>query len=133
MIMRMYCESGNFRESFICANSDFRHIYHNKNSRLGLDLPILVNGRVISPFSRDYFHVRNFAIVKFRENKVLAKIFEFTVNIACELSKDIGQPPYVFICKLLDIRQMFWRTVNTCLSMHEYIYWFLIMNTYIES
>ena len=104
MIMRMYCESGNFRESLIFANSDLRHICDN--SRLGLDLPILVNGSDLAIFARILFS-QNFAYAKFRENKILAKIFELAVNIACELSKDTGQPPYVFICKLLDIRQMF--------------------------
>ena len=37
------------------------------------DLPISVNNRVISPFHKGF-------IAKFRENKTLAKISEFTVS-----------------------------------------------------
>ena len=51
-----------------------------KNSRLRQDLPISINHRVILPFREGLFS-RNFAYAKFRENKVLAKIFEFTVTI----------------------------------------------------
>ena len=69
---------GNFRENFIFANSIKRHISDERNSRLRQDLPISINDRVILPF-REGFISRNFAYAKFRENKVLAKISEFTV------------------------------------------------------
>ena len=49
----MYCKSGNFRENFIFTNSVKRHICDAKNSRLGHDLPVSVNDRVISPFLED--------------------------------------------------------------------------------
>ena len=42
------------------------------------DLPISVNDRVISAF-REILFSRNFAYAKFRENKTVAKIFQFTV------------------------------------------------------
>ena len=55
---------------------------------------ISVNDRVISPF-REVFISRNFAYVKFRENKTLAKISEFTVsflyNVFAE-SKKLDEP-----------------------------------------
>ena len=44
-----------------------------KNPRLRQDLPISINERVILPFRE------GFIFTKFRENKVLAKISEFTV------------------------------------------------------
>ena len=49
----VYCKSGNFRENFIFANSVKRHICDVRNSRLGHDLPISVNVRLISPFRED--------------------------------------------------------------------------------
>ena len=55
-----------------------RHISDVKNSRLRQDLPISINDRVILPI-RECFFSRNFAYEKFLENKVLAKIPEFTV------------------------------------------------------
>ena len=51
-----------------------------KNSLLRQDLPISINDRVICHFARVLFS-RNFAYAKFRENKVLAKISEFTVHV----------------------------------------------------
>ena len=39
-VVRTYCKSGNFRESFIFANSVNRHICDAKNLQLGHDLPI---------------------------------------------------------------------------------------------
>ena len=74
----MYCKSGNFRENFIFANSVKRHICDAKNLRLGHDLPISVNDRVISPFREDFIFTK---LAKFRKNKTLAKISEFTVAI----------------------------------------------------
>ena len=49
-----YCKFGNFRENFIFANSVKRHICDVKLSRLGHDLLISVNDRVISPFREDF-------------------------------------------------------------------------------
>ena len=75
----IYWRFGNFRKNFIFANSIKRHITDFKNSRLRQDLPISINDRVILPFREGLFS-RNFAYAKFRENKVLAKISEFTVH-----------------------------------------------------
>ena len=47
--------------------------------RLGHDLPISVNDELFRFFARIVFS-RNFAQAKFRENTILAKITEFTVN-----------------------------------------------------
>ena len=55
-----------------------RHISDVKNSRLRQDLPISINDQVICHFARVLFS-RNFAYVKFCENKVLAKNPEFTL------------------------------------------------------
>ena len=74
----MYYRFGNYRENFIFANSFKRHISDVKNSRLRQYLPISINDRVIMPFARVLFS-RNFSHAKFRENKVLARISEFTV------------------------------------------------------
>ena len=52
----------------------------DKNLRLRQDLPILINNRVILPFRKGFFS-RNFEYAKFCENKVLAKISEFTVLV----------------------------------------------------
>ena len=76
----IYCKSGNFRENFNFANSVKRHSFDWKISRLGYDSPISVVERVISSFCEDFIS-RNFAYAKFRENKTLAKISEFTVNM----------------------------------------------------
>ena len=76
--MNNYCRFGNFREDFIFANSIKKHISYVKKSRLRQDLHISINDRVILPFREGLFS-RNFANAKFRENKVLAKISEFTV------------------------------------------------------
>ena len=73
-----YCESGNFRESFIFANSDLRHICDNKKSRIGHDLPILVNERVISPFCEDFIF-KKLRICGVLQKKTLAKISAFAV------------------------------------------------------
>ena len=53
-----YCKSGNFRENFIFANSIKIHICDAKHSRLGRDLRILVNDRVISAFREDFAKFR---------------------------------------------------------------------------
>ena len=47
-------------------------------SQLRQDLPISINDIVSLPCREDLFS-RNFAYTKFRENKVLAKNYEFTV------------------------------------------------------
>ena len=48
--VKKYCKFGNFRENFIFANRVISHICDITNSRLGHDLPISVNDRLISPF-----------------------------------------------------------------------------------
>ena len=55
-----YCESGNVRENFIFANSVKIHIgiCDAKKSRLGRDLRILVNDRVISAFREDFIFTK---------------------------------------------------------------------------
>ena len=63
-----YCESVNVRENIIFANGVERHICDVQNSRLGHNLPVSVNDRMISPFREDCIS-RNFAFAKFRENK----------------------------------------------------------------
>ena len=80
-----YCRFGNFRENLIFANSIKRHISDLKNSRLMQGLHISINDRVILPF-REVLFSRNFAYAKFRENKVPAKISEFTVYLSMEQS-----------------------------------------------
>ena len=75
-----YCSFGNFRKNLIFANSIKRRISDVKSSRLRQDLPISIIERVILPFREGLFS-RNYAHAKFRENKVLAKISEFTVLI----------------------------------------------------
>ena len=55
-----------------------RRICEVQISRLGHDLHISVNGRVISRYRESFIFSRNFAS-KFRGNKNLAKISEFTV------------------------------------------------------
>ena len=52
--LRNYCIFGNFRENFIFANSVKIHISDVLNLRLGHDLPISVNNRVILPFCEDF-------------------------------------------------------------------------------
>ena len=78
-----YCRFGNFRENFIFANSNKRHISDVKNSRLRQDLPISINERVILPFREGFIFTKlRIAYAKFHENKVLAKISEFTVRVS---------------------------------------------------
>ena len=74
----VYCKSGNFRDNFIFANNVKWHICEVKNLRLGYDQPTSVKDREISPF-REVLFSWNFAYAKFRENKTLMKISEFTV------------------------------------------------------
>ena len=50
----LYCKSESFRENFIFVNSIKRHICDIKNLRLGHDLPISVNDRVIFQFREDF-------------------------------------------------------------------------------
>ena len=59
----------------IFVNNVKRHVCDTKKPCLQHDLPILVNGRVISPFREDF----NFTLAKFRENKTFVKISEFEV------------------------------------------------------
>ena len=74
----LYCKFGNFRENFIFAKNVKRQKSDTQNSRLRHDLHVLVNSRLNLLF-REGFFSRNFAYAKFRENKTLAKISEFTV------------------------------------------------------
>ena len=64
----------NVCDNFISANSIKRHISDVKNLRLGQDLLISINDRVILPFHE------GFIFTKLHKNKVLAKISEFTVH-----------------------------------------------------
>ena len=66
-ICKIYCKSGNFRESFIFANSVKRNICYVKYSRLGHDLPISVTTELFRNFARILFS-RYFVYAKFREN-----------------------------------------------------------------
>ena len=75
MLKGTNCKYGNLHENFIFSNSVKRHICHVKNLLLGHDLPISVNDRVISPFCDDFIFTK---LRKFRENKTLLKISEFT-------------------------------------------------------
>ena len=61
-----------FREDFIFANSVKIHICDGKKWGLGHNLPISINDRVISAFSKDFMQI-------FIESKTLAKISIFTV------------------------------------------------------
>ena len=76
-----YCRFGNFRENFIFANSITRHISDVKNSLQRQDLPKSINDRVILPF-REGFIFTKLRICEVSQNKVLAKISEFTVTFA---------------------------------------------------
>ena len=49
-----YYKFGNFRENFVFANNVKRHICEVKNSRLGHNLTISVNDRVISPLHEGF-------------------------------------------------------------------------------
>ena len=53
-----YCKFGNFRENFIFANNVKRHICDVKNLRLGHNLTILVNDRVISPLHEGFIFTK---------------------------------------------------------------------------
>ena len=64
---------GNFRENYIFPNSVKRYICDVKNLRLGHELSISLNDRVICDFARILFS-RDFAYAKFCKNKTLAKI-----------------------------------------------------------
>ena len=106
-----YCKSGNFHENFIFADSIKRHICDFKNWRIGHDVPILVNDRVISPFREDSI------FIKLRENKILAKISEFTVfqNFFMKYFMH-HRKAKVFKCNILGVIRKF--AENSC---HFYI------------
>ena len=89
---REYCKFRNFRENFIFTNRAKRHIRQVKNSPLGHDLPTSVNGK--SDFTSVLFS-RNFSFAKFRKNKTLTKISEFTVWRFCML---YFFSPFLFVC-----------------------------------
>ena len=52
------CKFGNFRENFIFANNVKRHFCDVKNLRLGHDLHIPTNDRVIAPFREDFIFTK---------------------------------------------------------------------------
>ena len=79
ILFSVYCKFGIFCDNFIFANGIVRRICDVKNSEQRHDLLISVNDRVILPLQRVLFS-RNLAYAKFRENKTLAKISEFTVT-----------------------------------------------------
>ena len=72
-----YCKSRNFREDFIFQNIVRRHTCDIENSRLGHDLHLSVNDRVILPFLVDLIFTK---IRICHENKTLTKISKFTVS-----------------------------------------------------
>ena len=75
-----YCKVGIFREIVIFVNCVKRHICEVKNSRLGHDLPISVNDKVIQPFREDFI----FTKLRIREvlrKTNLAKISEFSLDL----------------------------------------------------
>ena len=92
---REYCKFGFFCENFIFANSIKRHIYDVRNSRLWHDIRISVNDRVILPFHECFIFTK---LRKFRENKTLAKISEFTVigKPHTDENKPMGFPERAF-------------------------------------
>ena len=57
-IQMQFCKSGNFREIYIFTISAKRHICDAKSLRLGHDLPISVNDRVLSPFREDFIFAK---------------------------------------------------------------------------
>ena len=87
-----FCKIVNFGVHFIFSNSVKRHICHVKNSRVGHDLPKSINDKFISPFHKGFIFMKvskgakirkrynQVPHAKFRENKTLAKISEFTVT-----------------------------------------------------
>ena len=98
ILVKHYCKFGNFCENKNLENSVKRHISHFKNSRLGHDLPASVNDTAISPFLKDFIFtkLRICAYGKFRENKILVKISEFTVNYLTRLANT--EQPLRFDC-----------------------------------
>ena len=67
--LRIHCKFGNFRETFIFANSVKIRICDAENSRKRCDLPISVNDRMISPIHEDFIlhktsHMRSFTKIK---------------------------------------------------------------------
>ena len=73
------CKFGNFRGKFIFANSIKMKICDVNSSRLGHDLSISVNDRVISPIREGIILTKLRIFICFRKSKTLAKISEFTV------------------------------------------------------
>ena len=70
---KVYFELGNFPENIIFANSIKRYIYNVKNLRLGLDLHISVNDRVILQFCEGFIFMK-LGICEVMQNKTLPKI-----------------------------------------------------------
>ena len=76
-----FCKFGNFREYFIFANSIKMHICDVNNSRLGHDLSISVNDRVISPIREGFIltKLRIFICEVFAKMKPSRKFSELIV------------------------------------------------------
>ena len=90
-------------------NSIKIHISDVKNSRLRQDLPISINDRVILPFPE------GFIFTKLHENKVLSKIFEFTVDsgyLVCNSS-------YSFMLIVLKLYRCFGHGLKMCMFGHQ--------------
>ena len=81
-----YCKFRNFRENFIFANSVKRLICDVKNSRLGYDLPPLLNVRVISPFPEGIIFTKLIASAKFGEKRPSRKLLNLQYNFKNEHS-----------------------------------------------
>ena len=62
---------------------ELKDIFDAKYSRLGHDLPLSVNDRVISPFLEDFWRILISRYAKFRENKTLVKNSNFTGLCIC--------------------------------------------------
>ena len=75
--MPIYCKIGNFRESFIFANSVKRHIFDAQSSQLRHDLHLSVNNGVNLLFCEGFILHETLHI--FVKKKTLTKISEFTV------------------------------------------------------
>ena len=73
-----YCKCENFRENFIFVNSDNMHICHIKNRDFDVIYPHQKTTEWFRFFAR-FLLSRNFKLAKFHENKILKKIFDFTV------------------------------------------------------
>ena len=88
-----YCKFGNFRKNLIFANSIKRHICDVKTSRLGHDIPISVNDRVILTFREGFNFTklrmcfakikssRKFQNLQYKPKPKIIEIFEITIIV----------------------------------------------------